>query len=171
MYDYSATIDALRQDHDRKKRQLDLLYEDRLSERISGERYDELHNKIAQEQADIEQNMTNIADNSRKRLKTGIDVLEKSQQAAIVYAKKSPEEKRKLIEDLFTSLTLDGTQLFAEYNPYSLAISKQVEKHQKVIQHFRTNKKAPSNRSNDELTETLRTVWRARPDSNRRSPP
>ena len=49
MYDHSASVNVLRQEQDRKKRQLDLLYEDRLSERITPERYDELSKKIMQE--------------------------------------------------------------------------------------------------------------------------
>ena len=171
MYDYSASVDQLRQQHDRKKRQLDILYQDRLSERISTERYDELSKNIIQEQADLESNILNIADRSRKQLRTGIDVLEKSQQAAAIYSTKTPAEKRIMLSELFTSLTLDGTELHVQYNPYSLAISKRVEKHRKVVKDFRTNKNTPDNGGAVELVTALRTVWRARPDSNRRSPP
>ncbi len=171
MYDYSASINTLRQEEDRKKRQLDLLYEDRLSERITPERYDELSKKIMQDLTDLEGNVTNMADKSRKQLQKGIDVLEKSQKAAQVYAKKSPEEKRKLLNELFTSLHLDGSKLIAEYNPYALAISKRVEKHREVVKNFRTNKNTPDNGGDSGLVEALHTVWRARPDSNRRSSP
>lgn len=171
MYDYSASVDQLRQEHDRKKRQLDILYQDRLSERISTERYDELSKNLMQEQSTLEENINGIAGTSRKRLKAGIDVLEKSQQAALVYATKSPEDKRKLLCELFSSLSLDGRELHVEYNPYSLAISKRVEKHHKLIRHFRTKENTPNNEGATELVEALRTVWRARPDLNRRSPP
>jgi site-specific DNA recombinase len=171
MYDYSASVDQLRQEQDRKKRQLDILYQDRLSERISTEFYDEKSKQIVQEQNELEENIVGMADRSRKQLRTGIDVLEKSQEAARVYATKSAEEKRKLLSELFTSLKLDGTELHVLYNPYSLAISKRVEKHRKVEKDFRTNKTTPFNGGGSELTEALRSVWRARPDSNRRSPP
>ncbi len=171
MYDYSASIDALRQEEDRKKRQLDLLYEDRLSERISPERYDELSKKIMQELTDLEGNVANIADKSRRQLQKGIDVLEKSQKAALIYAKKSPEEKRKLLGELFTTLHLDGTTLLVEYNPYTAAISKRVEMHRNTVKDFRTKKNTPDNGGDSELVTALHTVWRARPDLNRRSPP
>ncbi len=171
MYDYSASISTLRQEEDRKKRQLDLLYEDRLSERITPERYDDLSKKIMQELSDLEGNVASMADKSRKQLQRGIDVLEKSQKAAQVYAQKSPEDKRRLLSELFTTLHLDGSKLLVQYNPYSLAISKRVEKHHKTVERFRTNKNTPDNEGASELTETLHTVWRARPDSNRRSPP
>lgn len=171
MYDYSASVDTLREEHDRKKRQLDLLYEDRLSERITSQRYDELYKKITQEQQELEVSINGLAEQGRKRLKTGIDVLEKSQQAAKVYATKSAEEKRILLGELFTELTLDGPTLHVQYNPYSLAISKVVEKHRKVVSDFRRHKNTSNNGGATELVTALRTVWRARPDSNRRSPP
>ena len=171
IYDYGASIEQLRQEHDRKKRQLDILYEDRLTERITPERYDGLSKSIMQEQVKLENDINNVSDRTRKQLKTGIDVLEKSQHASKVYATKSPAEKRKLLSELFTNLTLDGVKLNVEYNPYSLAISKRVEKHHKAIQDFRTNKNTSYNRGVSDSVAVLRTVWRARPDSNRRSPP
>jgi site-specific DNA recombinase len=171
MFDYSATVEQLRSDHDRIKRSLDILYEDRLSERISVERYDELSKEKMQHQKELELQINGVADRSRKQLRTGIDVLEKSQQAETVYATKPAAEKRKLLSELFTSLTLDGTELHVIYNPYTEAISKRVEKHHKVVRHFRINKNTSNNGGADELQEALRTVWRARPDSNRRSPP
>lgn len=171
MYDYSATIAQLRAEHDRKKRQLDILYEDRLSERISPERYDELSGRITREQTDIEDRITNMSSHGRQRLKTGIEVLEKSQQAAKTYAKLSAPDKRRLLGELFTSLTLDGQRLNAVRNPYAEVISKHVKKHRRVVAHFRTNKNTPDNGGESELVTALRTVWRARPDSNRRSPP
>lgn len=60
MYDYSASVEQLRQEHDRKKRQLDILYGDRLSERISLEWYDEMSKRIIQEQADLEERITGM---------------------------------------------------------------------------------------------------------------
>lgn len=171
MYDYSASVNQLRSEQDRKKRQLDILYEDRLSERISPERYDEMSKRIIQEQEQIETNINEMSDKGRRQLLTGIDVLEKSQQAAKVYGQKSPEQKRKLLGELFDVLYLDGKNLEVKYNPYSLAISKRVAKHREVVKNFRTTKNTPDNEGELGLLNNLRTVWRARPDSNRRSPP
>jgi hypothetical protein len=171
MYDYSATVEQLHSQHDHVKRALDLLYEDRLSERISVEVYDRLSKEKVQQQAELEEQINGVADRSRKQLRTGIDVLEKSQQAAAVYATKSPAEKRILLSELFTSLKLDGTELQVTYNPYTEVISKRVEKHRKVVKDFRTKENTPNNGGATELVTALHTVWRARPDSNRRSPP
>ena len=171
VYDHTISVDALRQQYDRKKRQLDLLYEDRLSERITPERYDELNKKIVQEQEEIDSNISGVNIKSREQLITGIDVLEKSQQASRIYATKSSDEKRKLLGELFTSLTLDGVNLHVQYNPYTLAISKRVKKHCLLVDNFRTKENTPNNRGESELVTALRTVWRARPELNRRSPP
>ncbi len=171
MYDYSASVDQLRQEHDRKKRQLDILYEDRLSERITLDRYNEMHKKITQEQEDLEDNIKNLAENSRSQLKRGIDVMEKSQQAAKVYAHLPVEKKRKLLGDLFDTMYLDGPTLEVVYNKYTEVISKYVKKHCEVESEFRKRKNTPSNWGAEDLSTALRTVWRARPDSNRRSPP
>ncbi|MGH7195189.1 MAG: recombinase family protein [Candidatus Saccharimonadales bacterium] len=171
MYDYSASVEQLRSNHDSLKRSLDILYEDRLSERISVERYDQLSKEKVQQQKELETQITGLADRSRKQLHRGVDVLEKSQQAAVVYATKSPAEKRILLSELFTSLKLDGTALHVTYNPYTEAISKRVERHRKVVSNFRTKENTPNNGGDTELVTALRTVWRARPDLNRRSPP
>lgn len=41
----------------------------------------------------------------------------------------------------------------------------------KVEKYFRTKKNTLDNEGDYRLTEALRSVWRARPDSNRRSSP
>lgn len=160
MYDYSAIVDALRKEQDTKKRSLDTLYEDRLIGRITPEKYDELSKIIEQDLKTLEKNIAEVGNKSRQQLKTGIDVLEKSQQAAKVYAQKSPAEKRKLLSELFTDLRLDGTRLEVDYNPYSAAISKRVEMHKQIVKDFRTNKNTPNNGGESELTEALQSVWR-----------
>jgi hypothetical protein len=57
------------------------------------------------------------------------------------------------------------------YNLYTEVISKRVEKHRKVVRDFRAKENTPDNGGVAELVTALRTVWRTRPDLNRRSPP
>lgn len=161
MYDYSASIDQLRQEHDRKRRQLDILYEDRLAERITLDRYNEMCKKITQEQEELETNIKDLAENSRSELKKGIDVMEKSQEAAKVYPGLTPESKRKLLSDLFDNLYLDGPILEVKRNKYAEVISKRVIKHRQVVYEFRKDKKSSDNSGDVGLDEALRTVWRA----------
>ena len=127
--------------------------------------------KITQEQEELETNIKDLAENSRSELKKGIDVMEKSQEAAKVYSGLLPEAKRKLLGELFDNLYLDGPILEVKRNKYAEVISKRVLKHRKVVQEFRKDKKSSDNSGDVGLDEALRTVWRARPDSNRRSPP
>ena len=171
MHDHTASTDALRAEYDMKKRQLDILYEDRLSERISPERYDEMSMRINDELKEIESNIINMGDRSRKNLLTGIEILEKSQTISKIYANKTAPEKRKLLSEIFISINLNGTDLSATYNPYALAISKRVKMHHETISNFRTKEKTSDSGGSPELVTALRSVWRARPDSNRRSPP
>ena len=86
--------------------------------------------------------------------------MEKSQEAAKVYANLSPDAKRKLLSELFDAVYLDGPTLSVLYNRYTEAISKRVKKHHKVIRQFRTAQKSGNNRGEMELTDALRTVWR-----------
>ena len=171
MHDYSASINAQRKEQDIKKRKLDLLYEDRLSERISSARYDELFNTISVEQEELQQNITRMVGVGQKQLLTGINVLEKSQNAAKIYQTKSASEKRTLLKELFEEIHLDGPNVSVKYNQFTQAISKRVEKHEKLDRHFRTSKNTPSNRGVQDNIDAVMKVWRARPDLNRRSPP
>lgn len=161
MYDYSASIDLLRQEKDRKKRQLDILYEDRLSERISPLKYDEISKKLIEEQKTLDEDILNMASKSREQLLTGIRILEKSQQASKVYSSKSPEDKRRLLNELFTDIHLDGKELHVKQNRYTQAISKRVQKHRKLEVDFRTKKITPINGGDPSLHEALLSVWRA----------
>ena len=164
IYDYSASVETLRREFDRKKRHMDLLYEDRLNERISTDKYDELSKAIIQETKDIESNIAKVSDNSRKQLSKGIEVLEKSQKAIEIYRNKPASEKRLLLSELFTELHLDGKKLSVTYNPYTLAISKRAEMHGNLLKDFRTKQKTSANRGNlssQTESEFSVSIWRA----------
>ena len=130
-----------------------------------------MHCRLAQEMHELEENITNIDNVSQNNLKKGIGILERSQSATEVYFKKSNYTRRKIINDLFEDIYLDGKTRHVKYNPYVKIISKKVEEHRYIENHFRTGEESSFNSGNVSLSDALRTVWRARPDSNRRSPP
>jgi hypothetical protein len=54
-------------------------------------------------------------------------ILELSQKAAVLYAKKTPEQKRLIISKLFEKLTLKGGVLSVKYSKFAEAIASNVQ--------------------------------------------
>ncbi len=125
---HDTSVKLLKSKHEDLKRRLDILYDDRLDGRISGERYDAKEKEITAQQKELMQKLDNTDTTYSRRLHKGLDILEASQTAAELYKKKSPGERQALLADLFTDLTLNGKTLKYEYTPLAAAISDKAEK-------------------------------------------
>lgn len=61
-------------------------------------------------------------------------ILELSQKAAELYAKKTAEQKRLIISKLFEKLTIKGGSLSVKYSKFSHAIADKVQKTHKLME-------------------------------------
>ncbi len=110
------------------------LYDDKLSGDIHKERYEEKHGQFMKQKADFEDQLRNIDTSMGARLEQRLVILELSQKAAELYAKKAPEQKRLIISKLFEKLTLRGGSISVKYSKFSEAIADNVQKTRKLME-------------------------------------
>lgn len=104
------------------------LYDDKLSGEITKERYEEKHGQFMTQKADVENQLANIDASIGERLEQRLVILELSQKAADLYAKKTPEQKRLIISKLFEKLSLEGGVISVKYSKFAGAIAENVQK-------------------------------------------
>ncbi len=110
------------------------LYDDKLSGEISKERYEEKHGLFMKQKAEIESQLNNVDASMSERLEQRLVILELSQKAADLYAKKTPEQKRLIISKLFENLTLKGGVVSVKYSKFALAIADKVQKTRNLLE-------------------------------------
>lgn len=88
------------------QRHLDILYNDRLGEKISPERWESKQNEINTEQAEILKQIEKIKSEETKYFELYINILDLARRAGEIYKKRNPEEKRMLLQNLFSNLTV-----------------------------------------------------------------
>lgn len=103
------------------------LYDDKLSGEITKERYEEKHGQFMSQKVDIEGQLANIDVSMGERLEQRLVILELSQKAADLYAKKTPEQKRLIISKLFEKLSLKGGVISVKYSKFAEAIAEKVQ--------------------------------------------
>lgn len=112
------------------------LYEDRLDSHISAIQYDQKHQEIVSEQETITHKLETINNHFLTILEKGINILDLSQNAKEIYKSKSDNERRSLLNDLFSNLCLNDKSLEVECTPLVKAIAKKVEKVKWIINNF-----------------------------------
>lgn len=109
------------------QRQLDILYDDRLAENISQERWQEKQKAINEEQANLRKEMERLKNEETKYFELYINILDLARRAREIYEKRSPEERRALLGHIFSNLTLKDKKV-------AYALKSPVEKLSKRIQ-------------------------------------
>lgn len=112
----------------------EMLYDDKLSGDISKERFDEKHQQFMAQKAEMEEQLSNIDTNIGLQLEHYLVILELSQKAAELCAKKTAEQKRLIISKLFEKLTIKGGSLSVKYSKFSHAIADKVQKTHKLME-------------------------------------
>lgn len=110
------------------------LYDDKLAGEISKERYTEKHQQFMRQKADIENELSNLDTALGERLEQRLVILELSQKAADLYAKKTPAQKRLIISKLFEKLTLKGGSLSVKHSKFAAAIADNVQKTRNLME-------------------------------------
>lgn len=100
------TLKALNLRYNGLQRQLDILYDDRLSEKISQEKWETKHKMITDEQAEIQKQITRLKEEETRYFELYINILDLARRAREIYEKRTPEERRLLLTHIFSNLIL-----------------------------------------------------------------
>jgi len=103
------------------------LYDDKLANAISQERYGEKHNSLMTEKAALEDRISRIDQSKALLLEKRLVLLELSQKAAEIYPRKTPEQKRLIITKLFQQLTYDEDSLSVKYTKFCQIMAQNVQ--------------------------------------------
>ena len=100
---------------------LDQIYLDKLDNRISLKKHDELHGKFSKEMEDIQDQRQKHQSSNLKYFELGANLLELANKGEKVYLKASPEKKRIMLNILFSNLSLEGENLLIiKQKPFGL---------------------------------------------------
>lgn len=110
------------------------LYDDKLSGEITKERYEVKHEQLMNQQAELKDQRDEMDTSLGERLEQRLVILELSQKAASIYAKKSPEQKRLIISKVFAKLSLQAGSLSVNYSKFAEAIADRVQKTRNLME-------------------------------------
>lgn len=118
---------------DRLCRMDESLYDDKLAGDISPEKYVEKHADFTARTGELEKQLRSIDTSLESRLDQVLVLLELSQKAAEIYAKKTPQQKRLIITKLFKNLTFEGESLSASFTNFAQRIANNSEKTRQIL--------------------------------------
>ncbi len=148
---YTSNVNELNQRHDQIQNRLDKLYDDKLDEKISEEFYQRKFKEYSEEKEAILQSMQKHSHASNKYFELGALIYELSQRAREIYEKATPEEKRQLLNFVFSSLRVNRGDLIAEYSEPFIPLSE-------AIQFTNSSKVLNLAKSHSEIFEPSKTL-------------
>jgi site-specific DNA recombinase len=159
METYFASMRKLKQRHEDLARRINLAYDDRSDGRITTEFYD---SKVAQwtsEQEDILGLLDKYDKTYAAKLEHDLDILELSQRAREIYdIKKDVEQRRALLHEIYSNLTLDGQSLDYTYTKHVQAISNKATMTRELKTEFEQANN-PSTKAKEAFDEASKTIW------------
>ena len=118
---------------DRLSHMDDTLYDDKLSGDITPEKYARKQQQLVAQKAELEERLSKIDVAAGQRLEQRLVILELSQKAAELYPKKSPDQKRIIITNLFRKLIYERDSVSVTYTNFTRAIAQNVKLTRKLI--------------------------------------
>ena len=145
-------------------RQLEMMYEDRLNEKISPEFYERKLKEKTEEREQVSKQLAKLSGENRDYMERGIDILERTQNAATIFATKPVEEQRILLGDIFSNIILNGNHMEVVWRPETEIIREAVEKTKRLDIILEPS----SDPSKMVLSEATRSIWLRLLGSNQR---
>lgn len=131
--DNERLVSSIQTQIDRLVRMDSHLYDDKLSGDINPKVYEEKHNEFSSQRAALEERLGKIDQTLGKALEQKLVLLRLSQKAAKLYIKKSPNQKRIIISQLFEDFSSNGGILSVKYTCFARAIADRVLETHKII--------------------------------------
>ncbi len=119
---------------ERIQRMDDSLYDDKLAGEITSERYRDKHEQLMTQKDELSEQLVKIDIGSGYRLEQRLVLLELTQKASILYAKKSPEQKRLIITKLFKNLAYHDGFVSVKYTNFARAVAEKVQETHKIME-------------------------------------
>ena len=124
---HEKLVTSIQTQIDRINRMDDVLYEDRLAGDITADKYKEKHEQFIKQKTELTEQLNETAVSSTGyRLDERLVLLELSQKASEIYATKTSEQKRLIISNLFSKLTLKDGTLSVSYTKFAEVIAQNV---------------------------------------------
>lgn len=101
-----TTLRSLNSRYTQLQSRLDILYNDRLDQKISTEAWEKKQSEINSEQAEIQEQISRIKNVETQYFEIWLNILDLAHRAREIYEKRSPEERRLLLSHIFSNLML-----------------------------------------------------------------
>lgn len=137
---------------------LSTLYDDRLEGRIGLEVYDRKVKDLNEEKGALQENIEKAPESRQHDIEASLDLLDLTQKASEIYKTKEIDDKRKILNDLFSNLVLNGSSLLCEFKREVEIVFETVNKTKKLLDTFEPQNEADLQRSNSSFDE-LCSVW------------
>jgi site-specific DNA recombinase len=159
METYLVSMRKLKQRHEDLARRINLAYDDRSDGRITTEFYDKKVAAWTSEQEAILEQLDKFDKTYAAKLEHDLDILELSQRAKEIYdIKKDVEQRRALLREIYSNLTLDGQSLDYTYTEHVQAISNKVDLTRELKTEFEQANN-PSTKAKEAFNEASKTIW------------
>lgn len=107
-----STLKTLNSRYTQLQSRLDILYNDRLDQKITTDIWEKKQSEINKEQEDIRVQVERIKNVETKYFEVWLNILDLAYRAKEIYQKRSPEERRLLLSHIFSNLTLKDDKVF-----------------------------------------------------------
>jgi site-specific DNA recombinase len=101
-----STLKTLSARYVQLQSRLDILYNDRLDQKITPEYWDKKQLEINEEQADVQEQISRIKNVETKYFEIWLNILDLAHRAREIYEKRGPEERRQLLSHIFSNIML-----------------------------------------------------------------
>ena len=143
-----STLKTLNNRYMQLQSRLDVLYNDRLDQKISTATWESKQSEINKEQEDIRSQMERIKNVETKYFEIWLNILDLAHRAKEIYEKRSPEERRLLLSHIFSNLVLKDKKVLPLLKKPLEVLSKRVQEKIDTKNIFEPKKTLVSKRQN-----------------------
>lgn len=127
---------ALNSERTALNRRLDILYEDRLDERISIDQYDEMTAKIKLELGDVATRLDRLDNLHSSSIDEAIELFDYSQKVSNMYETQSLKNKRQILRSIFSNLSVANKKIDYDYSDLAKIVFNGRKSEQSIIEKF-----------------------------------
>lgn len=149
-----TTLKSLNARYVQLQGRLDILYNDRLDQKITNEFWERKQAEINKEQEDIQTQIKRVKSEETKYFEIWLNILDLAYRAKEIYLKRSPEQRRVLLSHIFTNLILKDKKVDYQLKKPIEVLSKRVQEKIDAENTFE-QKKRGSNKGQKDSFESL----------------